>query len=176
MFERNKIDNIEHTGVPVEIVTADGDAHGGRLMIAIGRTLADVLNGTGGFVEFEPWGGERQFIAKASIRSLKPVNVPKSDSLKGRVAMFDGFDPYMQLGVKPGSTYDEVKSAWHRLSKIYHPDRYAAAELPGEVVDYLSAMARRVNAAFAALEAPLVSQRRAVQHRAEPIYTSRPRS
>ena len=55
-----------------------------------------------------------------------------------------------------------------RLAKAYHPDRYATAELPAEVRDYLAAMARRINAAHAALEVPLKKQ--AV--RQEPVFTS----
>jgi curved DNA-binding protein CbpA len=92
------------------------------------------------------------------------------------VATLNDFDPFAILGVTADSSHDEVKSAWHRLSKTYHPDRYAAAELPAEVLDYLSAMARRINSAYAALEAPVAAERRAASLRATPIYTSRPRA
>jgi DnaJ-class molecular chaperone len=32
-------------------------------------------------------------------------------------------DPYQVLGVTPGTSQDEVKKAYHRLAKLYHPDR-----------------------------------------------------
>ncbi len=57
---------------------------------------------------------------------------------------------------RAGASRDEVRQAYLRLAKAYHPDRYASVELPEEVRDYLSAMARRVNAAHAALETPRV--------------------
>jgi curved DNA-binding protein CbpA len=58
--------------------------------------------------------------------------------------------------------------AYFALAKAYHPDRYATAELPAEVRDYLAAMARRINAAHAALDVP--QKRQAL--RQEPIFTS----
>lgn len=177
MFERNKIDNVEHNGVPVEITTDAGDLLTGRLLVAMGRSLADVLNSPGAFVELEPYGGERMFIAKASLRAIKPKHVPKVPSLKGRIGALDGFDPHAILGVPAEASFDVVKAAWHRLAMAYHPDRYASADLPAEVADYLEAMVRRINAAYAALEATLqAAPRRAAAQRSEPIYTSRARA
>lgn len=175
MFERNKIDNVDQACVPVELTTDEGELLKGRLLIAVGRNVFEVLNSSGGFLEFEPYGGERTFIAKSSLRNVKLTNVPRAPSLQARLRDLDGFDPHTVLGVAASAAIDDVKAAWHRLSKVYHPDRYASAELPAEVRDYLSAMARRVNAAYTALEVPLQTQRRATQARAAPIYTSGPR-
>ena len=172
MFERNKIDNVDQATVPVEITTDDGDMQKGRLFISVGRNVFDVLNGAGSFLEFEPYGGERSFVAQAAIRNLKLVNVPRAPSLSGRLRDQDGFDPHTLLGVPANATFDDIKSAWHRLSKVYHPDRYQSVELPQEVRDYLSAMARRINLAYAALEAPHQVKKQAQHGRSTPIYTS----
>ena len=173
MFERNRIDTVEHNGVPVEITTDGGEILTGRLLVAMGRSLSDVLNSPGVFLEFEPYGGERTFVAKATIRDIRPKHVPKAPSLKSRAGAQDGFEPHAILGVSSEATVDEVKAAWHRLAKVYHPDRYAAAELPSEVTEYLDVMARRINAAYAALEATLQAPRRAAMQRSQPIYNSR---
>lgn len=172
MFERNKIDTVEQNGVPVEITTDGGEVLSGRLLVAMGRSLADVLNSAGVFLEFEPYGGDRIYLAKATIRDIKPKHVPKAQSLKNRLGMLDGFDPHGILGVPSEATFDQIKSAWHRLAKVYHPDRYASAELPPEVADYLDAMARRINAAYAALETTMQAPRRVAAQRSQPIYTS----
>jgi hypothetical protein len=168
MFERNRVDAPEPGAVPVESELADGTAIKGQVLVPAGKTLADVLNGPGAFVEFEPHGGERTFLAKAFVAWIKPVAVPKVSSLKGRLTDAAGFDPYAVLGVELGASREEMRQAYFQLAKAYHPDRYATAELPSEVRDYLSAMARRINAAHAALEAPLKRQ----ATRAEPIFTS----
>ena len=172
MFERNKIDNVpDTTSVPVEITLADGTVAKGKLLTPIGKTVADALNGGGGFVEFEPYGGDRSYLAKAQLASVKLVGVPKAANLNARVKDIDGFDPYAVLRLAEGAGRDEIRQAYFALAKTYHPDRYATAELPEEVRDYLSAMARRINAAHAALEVP--ERKKAM--RAEPIFTTPPR-
>ena len=169
MFERNKVDNgPEMSAVPVEAALADGSVVEGKLLVPMGKCVADALNGAAAFVEFEPYGGERSFLAKAQLASVKLIGVPKVPNLGARLADADGFDPHGVLGVAVGASREEVRQAYFALAKAYHPDRYAAAELPAEVRDYLAAMARRINAAHAALDVP--QKRQAL--RQEPIFTS----
>jgi hypothetical protein len=167
MFERNRIDNApEASQVPVEIELAGGSAVKGKLMVPMGKRVDDALNGTGGFIEFEPYGGARCFIAKAQLVSIRLVGVPKAPNLEARLVDHNGFDPYRVLGIPAEASREQVRSAYVALAKAYHPDRYATAELPAEVRDYLAAMARRINAAHAALD--VTERMRAA--RAEPIF------
>jgi hypothetical protein len=169
MFERSRVDNApELTAMPVEATFADGSVVRGKLLVAITKGIGDVLNGGGAFLEFEPYGGERQYIAKAQIASIKMLGVPKLPNLNARLKDYDGFDPYAVLGIKLGATREDVRQAYFALAKAYHPDRYATAELPSEVIEYLFAMARRVNAAHAALSAEQKKQ----AAKAEPVFTS----
>jgi hypothetical protein len=163
MFERNRVDSISD-GVPVEIALADGETIKGKLMVPPGKAVADALNGTGTFIEFEPYGGERMYLAKAHLASIRPVGVPRGVNLQARLADADGFDPHRTLGLSVGA----IRAAYFSLAKAYHPDRYTTVELPQEVRDYLAAMARRINAAHAALEVP--EKKRAA--RAEAVFTS----
>jgi hypothetical protein len=161
MFDRSRSDYIpEPSGVPVEATLADGKTARAKVLVPAGKSLADVLNGAGGFIEIELYGGERSFLAKERLAWIKPVCVPRAPSLNAgldaRTGDRGGFDPHAILGVRAGASRDEVRQAYLRLAKAYHPDRYASVELPAEVRDYLSAMARRVNAAHAALETPRV--------------------
>ena len=168
MFDRNRIDNVpEPSSVPVEIGFADGAVAKGKLLVATGKTVQDALNGPGAFVEFEPYGGERSFIGKAQLASVKLVGVPKVPNLQARVADHD-FDPHRILGLMAGASREEVRAAYFALAKTYHPDRYATAALPEEVREYLAGMARRINAAHAALDVP--ERKRAA--RTEPVFTS----
>lgn len=155
MFERTRVDNApEASAVPVEVVLADGTLTKGKLLVSAGKTLSDALNGTAAFIEFEPYGGERTFLSKAQLASVQLVGVPKAANLSARTRDGDSFNPHAILGVAANAGWEEIRQAYHKLAKSYHPDRYASAELPVEVQDYLAAMARRVNAAYAALETP----------------------
>lgn len=169
MFERNRVDNApEVSAVPVEITLLDGTLIKGRLLVPVLKTVVDTLNGGTAFVDFEPYGGERRYIAKAQLAAVKPVGVPRVPTLQSRLRDTGEFDPYAVLGLAHGAAREQVREAYVALAKVYHPDRYANVALPPEVGDYLAAMARRINAAHAALEAP--EKRRAV--RQEPIFTS----
>ena len=173
MFERNKVDNQPETSaVTIEASLDDGRILKGKVAIPMQRTIYDVLNGPGSFIDFEPFDGERHLIAKSTLRSLKMIATGRGPNLQARLRDADGFDPYAILGVPRGSAWDDVKAAYHRLAKAYHPDRYSSAELPREVADYLAAMARRVNAAYAALEVPQAARKQAVAARSAPVYTS----
>jgi hypothetical protein len=135
------------------------------------RSLFDVLNNQGSFIEFEPYGGERSILAKSTVKAVRIVNVPPAQSLSARLRDIDNFDPFSVLGVERGAAFEDVRHAYLKLAKLYHPDRYSGVELPTEVHDYLSAMARRINTAYASLEAP-VQTKKAAQQRAQPVYTS----
>mgnify|MGYP000959255037 CR=1 FL=1 len=175
MFERNKIDNAPEAAlVPVEIVMADGERLKGKLAVPAGRTLTDAINGAGSFIEFEPYGAERRFIAKTQMTSIQLVGVPRASALASR-ARPNEFDPHTILGLAPGASWDEVRQAYVQMTKLYHPDRYANAILPPEVKDYLDATVRRLNAAYAALETPHKISKVRTADRAAPIYTSAPR-
>ena len=50
---------------------------------------------------------------------------------------------------------EQAREAYLKLAKLYHPDRYAAADLPREVRDYLAVMVRRINAAHDAVQVRL---------------------
>jgi DnaJ domain len=173
MFERNKIDNsMQQAAVPAEVTLDDGRLVKGKFLITASRSIFEVLNGEGHFLEFETYDGERTLIARSMLKSVKIVSVPSGSNLKSRVRDGDNFEPHMILGVASDAPWDEIRAAYVKLSKAYHPDRYATADLPHEVRDYLSAMSRRVNAAYAALEVPMQAAKRAVIEKAKPIFTS----
>jgi hypothetical protein len=166
MFNRGSRDRVEGP-ISVEITLEDGQALKGTLVVPQGRTLTEVLNGTATFIEFEPIKGQRTFIAKSALRAVKPTNAPPAPDLSADPAEGGDFDPFSILGVEPGSTREQAREAYLRLAKTYHPDRYAATDLPREVRDYLSAMVRRVNAAYEVLEA----EKREQAAKAEPVFT-----
>ena len=166
MFSRGSKGGAEGP-VCVEIVLEGGQELQGRLVMPPGRTLPEVLNSASSFIEFQPMSGEHIFIAKSALHSVKPMEVPEVPDLWAGPTEGGSFDPFAVLGVKPGSTREEARDAYLGLAKTYHPDRYAAADLPREVREYLAIMARRVNAAYEALGN--AQKRQAAKQ--EPVFT-----
>jgi len=151
MFERNHIiqgNGIEKEAHPVRITLDDGSMLRGRMMVAKTRAVTEELNSEGRFVSFEPYRGDHLLLAKASIRSLSVTNIPKASQLQGRKLKKGEFDPYAVLGVAHGADMDAVRSAYHKLAKTYHPDRYAHQDLPDEILEYACDMLGRINLSY----------------------------
>lgn len=173
MFERNRVDNsLQQMTVPAEITLQDGSVHKGKFVIAAARSIYEVLNGETKFLDFETYGGARSLIAKSTVMAINIVAVPPVNGLKAKLRDGDNFDPYGVLGVADGASWDEVRQAYLSLSKQYHPDLYSSVALPPEVKDYLAAMARRINAAYRAVEAPQQAAKRVALEKTKPIFTS----
>jgi len=156
MFERNRIDrgnpNDRITAL-VELVLDGGETVSGRLHFPSTRTLGEEINSGSGYVDFETLAGDRYFLAKQSIHVIKPSQIPRADHLTRGQGRADAFNPWVVLGVAETASKDEIREAYHRQVKQYHPDRFANLALPPEVKDYINAMSRRVNSAYAALNA-----------------------
>lgn len=60
-------------------------------------------------------------------------------------------DPYVVLGVAPGSGLDEVKAAYRALVKDYHPDRHMAEGTPPEFLRVAEHRMAAINGAYAAI-------------------------
>ena len=89
------------------------------------------------------------------------------------VAHGSEFDPYDVLGLEKGAGRLAIRAAYRQQSMTYHPDRYSSARLPCEVMEYLEAMARRINVAYDILSND-EAYRAAATPRSEPVYSSTP--
>jgi len=154
MFERNRIDRLheaERSTSTVEVTLDDGETVHGRVHFPPTRSLADELNNASGFVDFEVQEGDRFFLAKRMIHSVRPRTIPRTDQLSRAQLKSELFNPWTVLGIPENAGKDDIREAYHRLVKQYHPDRFANMELPREVKEYLNAMSRRINAAHSTL-------------------------
>jgi curved DNA-binding protein CbpA len=65
----------------------------------------------------------------------------------------DRLDYYTLLGVAPGADAGDIKRAFRRFARKYHPDRFAGA--PGDKVDRASRIYRRGSEAIQVLTDPV---------------------
>ena len=150
MFEKNRASNITAATVRIaaRITLNSGECVAGHLVAPGSGRLAEALNSTAPFIEFQTLSGATRHINKLAIVSLDPVEVPNSDQLARRNADAAAFDPYAVLGLASTALPEQLHEAYVSLVRTYHPDRYAAAGLPREVTDYIAAMSKRINAAW----------------------------
>lgn len=179
MFERSAVDNAtqqRRTAVPAEITLDDGTVLRGKFHLSGNRPIYEVLNGPNQFLDFEQYSGKHELIAKSAIKRVNIVAVPKSKNLGNCARANENFDPHKVLGLKQSASADDIRAAYHALSKKYHPDRYASSDLPQEVADYINTASRRINAAFDALKPVIAATRAAAakNRRAEPVFTTGP--
>lgn len=151
MFERARVDNASKSPVACELIMDDGRELSGHLLVTSQRGLVDELNATGGFAEFEQLDRTRCLLAKSTIRAARPATFGKVDHLQQNLRENAAFDPHAILGIPRSADRETIRRAYHTLAKAYHPDRMQGIDLPQEIVDYATAMAKRINAAYSSL-------------------------
>jgi hypothetical protein len=150
MFEKSRASNMtaQVNMIPASLVLSTGETLSGNVTSTGPGRLIDVLNAPTAFIEFHTHDGEIRHINKSAVISLAQPDLPRTDQLARRNADAAAFDPYAVLGVNRDATPDAIREAFIRLARLYHPDSHASATLPGEVSDYICAMAKRINAAW----------------------------
>lgn len=157
MFERNRVDNASVMTVAVELTLDEGSVVAGRAALPQSRAVHKLLDGPDAFIYIDQFAGESAFIPKASIKALKLVMPARLQTLHLAVTDAASFDPHKVLGIAKDATWDEVRAAYHSLTKLYHPDVFAAVALPPEVARYLDSRTKQINAAFRLLKSPRAS-------------------
>jgi hypothetical protein len=72
MFDRS---NRSEGPVSVEITFTNGRQLSGAFVLPPGRTLPEALNGPSTFIEFEPMGKQRTFVAKCALQCVTPLKL-----------------------------------------------------------------------------------------------------
>ncbi len=149
MLSRDQAYNSETRAIPVLITYDDGTEVQGSLNIPKLAELSEILSNAVPFLMFSYFDGRTVFVASSKIRSVQVINCQK---IKPLTTIEGNFDPYQILGVSPSDDAPTIRKAFHRLTKLYHPDKFAAHESPDEIMNYIKAMSQRINLAYAAIE------------------------
>jgi hypothetical protein len=137
--------------VAIVLTLVDGTRARGTILQPRDKTLREMFGMSEPFIDFDCAEFGPMVIAKGSIASIRLHQVPAADQLDRKLKGLDKADSHKILGVGKGSSRDEMRAAYVALARAYHPDRFAAVDLPSEVAEYIDAMAQRINGAYAEL-------------------------
>jgi len=125
-----------------------GERLKGGVVVGLTGKLSDLMAKPYPFVEFRASDGTQQFVSKAAIERVVPLEIPRADQLSRRLADNNTFDARSVLGVSEEATARDISAAYHALARQYHPDHYAGLNVPREVIDYVGAMFSRITLAY----------------------------
>ena len=142
-------------GVAVELLLVDGSRLKGTILLSRDKTMREFFNvGAEAFIDFDCKRDGMMVLAKSSVRQIRTESgkakddQAKIDALAARQAELEKSDPHRLLGVAPGADHATLHKAYITKARAYHPDRFSDTDMPPEVLDYLNAMARRINSAY----------------------------
>lgn len=150
MFSRDQTYNNETRAIPVLLTFDDGTEVYGSLNTPKLVDLSEMLSRDARFLIFSYNDGRQAYIAASKVRSIEVLNVPNVQPLQPVES--GEFDPFEILGISPDDDHSVARRSFHRLSKLYHPDKFLALDPPEEILDYLKVMSQRINLAYAAIE------------------------
>ncbi|MES2907149.1 MAG: DnaJ domain-containing protein [Pseudomonadota bacterium] len=143
----------------VTLHTSDGKKYNAVLMINHGENLVNYLNSGSEFIEIEDDHKKKIILAKSSIQSVEPRDGAEhkvSEQVAGEKWRHHSQDPYVMLDVAMDANDEDIRAAYHKLARAYHPDRMASLELPPAMLEHGEEILKKINAAYEAI----VSQRR----------------
>lgn len=125
----------------------------GKLLLGVierprSKKLLEFLNNGELFVELQLFEGPLVQVAKAAIFTCEQRAVTKSDQLSAVIKATDVDNPLVVLGLEAIESKEQIRQAYLDRMRLYHSDRYGGIDLPGEVVEYMASMSKRINAAY----------------------------
>lgn len=146
--------------VRVTLTLRSGVDEAGHLLLPTHKSLSEVLNDDGAFLDMERMDGKRCYLSKAEIARILPEDKPVAKAkvvTAAEIERFEASDPYIVLGHTPGTDLDLLRRSYHELARAYHPDRLASFNLPPELIAIAARVTARLNTAFHELEASMKS-------------------
>jgi len=114
--------------------------------------LEDVLDG---LFQIAAADGPRELAYLAAVAEHFGFSEIEFRRIKATNLGPDAGDPYAVLGLLPGATLDEVRSAWRRLAAENHPDRMTQRGAPEAFVAIAKEKSAAINAAYSAIREEL---------------------
>ena len=144
MFSTSQDDNS--IAITLELTT--GERLKGLMNSGITKKLSEAPNRSEPFIELLRSDGTIVMIAKSIIAQVEPAEPPRINQLDRRLADESMPDPHKVLGVDSSASATDIQNAYHTLARRYHPDHFSGREIPPEVLNYVSAMFKRITIAY----------------------------
>ncbi len=137
----------------IDVILSDGTAMRAVVMVPRDKQLKDVFNVTDTFIEVECLENGPIVFQRGALRSVRPAMLPKADQLDKRLAAAEKLQAHLTLGITKAADRATIAAAHASLKATYDPARAVSAGLPAEIIAYMDAMGRRLDAARAELDA-----------------------
>ncbi len=152
MFDRENAGYVQDKAIAVKIELQNGNIISGNMVVGQTSSLREAINDKKQYIEFTTYEGKQQYIAKKAIVQIGKIERPaEADQLMRHFNKLNAYNPYLVLGLIPNASKEDVQTAYHKLAKEYHPDRFVNVALPSEAMQYMIAMSKRINAAYTEL-------------------------
>ncbi len=135
--------------IPVILTLVGGEVLRGSVPSGASASLAFELNREGLFMSLKTGDGQIRYIAKSTIAQVVEGTERKTASLPDPS---EDRSPYKVLKVKEGASVEEIRQAYMKLAKIYHPDSYHSDSTAPEVAEYVTKMFQHITGAYAAVK------------------------
>ncbi len=119
--------------------------------------LEDILDGLFHIAKADGLLHERESRFLHRIAEIFEVSEDHYRSILARHVDLGEADPYVVLGVKRGTPFDDVKKSYRQLVLNNHPDRLIGRGMPPEFVAIATRRLAAINAAFEAVERELLA-------------------
>lgn len=122
-----------------------------QLFKAKPEVLEDVLDGLFHVAKADSTVHERELAYLSAVAEIFGFDGKAFQRILARHVHGPGQDHYAVLGVSPAISDAELRRAWMKLVREYHPDRHIAAGMPEEAVRIATERLARINAAYDAI-------------------------
>lgn len=137
--------------ITIEIKLVDGGVLRGTMLLQREKSLKDTFSSGDPFIEFDCIVNGEIVLAKTGIATIRQIKKGAVDGLERRMKALEKSDAFGILKIAQTTDREKIREAYLKQTRLYHPDRFAGAELPAEVGEYINAMSRRINNAYAEL-------------------------
>jgi len=151
----------------LEVCLADGTIIRGTMLIPRDKSVREFIGQPEPFLDIECNENGQMLLSKVQLRYVRPIELPKADNLERQMKQLEKLDAFAVLKLPKTATQAQVDEAAASLLDVYVPMEEMVPLLPPEVLEYMAAMKKRIEAAKAEITAILNPTPKPVKNQAQ---------